>query len=96
MVGGQPIAQARRQQHRLLAIARQKVLRHPGIVLTPADRPRYATASMEEGAEHDGRNGCGGFRGAALPYREFGRASCARASRVADGARDAAQLAGTK
>ena len=34
---GQPLAQARRQQQLLLAITRQEVLRHPGIVLNRPD-----------------------------------------------------------
>jgi hypothetical protein len=34
---GQPLAQARRQQQLLLAIARQEVLRHPGILLNLPD-----------------------------------------------------------
>jgi hypothetical protein len=34
---GQPLAQARRQQQLLLAIARQEVLRHPGILLNRPD-----------------------------------------------------------
>jgi hypothetical protein len=33
----QPLPQARRQQQLLLAIARNEVLRHPGIVLNPPD-----------------------------------------------------------
>ena len=33
----QPLTQARRQQQHLLAITRQEVLRHPGIVLNPPD-----------------------------------------------------------
>ncbi len=35
---GQPIAQTRRQQQLLITITRDKVLRHPGIVLTTPPR----------------------------------------------------------
>ena len=38
---GQPLAQARRQQQLLLAITRQEVLRHPGIVLNRPDGPTF-------------------------------------------------------
>jgi hypothetical protein len=54
---GQPLAQARRQQQLLLAITRQEVLRHAGILLIAPDRPPlYATASMEchEGGRVEG------------------------------------------
>jgi len=44
---GQPVAQARRQQQLLLAIARDEVLRHHRRVLTGPDRPPLcATACM--------------------------------------------------
>jgi hypothetical protein len=36
---GQPLTQARRQQQLLIAVARQEVLRHCGIVLSSADGP---------------------------------------------------------
>ena len=52
MVSGQPIAQARRQQQLLLAITRDEVLRHPGIVLNPPDdTPTYATATGDCASE---------------------------------------------
>jgi hypothetical protein len=41
MVLRQPLAQARRQQQLLLAITRDEVLRHPGILLTDPDRPHF-------------------------------------------------------
>jgi hypothetical protein len=48
----QPLTQARRQQQLLLAITRQEVLRHAGIVLITSDRPPLcATASMEGDSE---------------------------------------------
>jgi hypothetical protein len=39
MALGQPLAQTRRQQQLLLAIAAEEVLGHPGIVLKPPDDP---------------------------------------------------------
>jgi hypothetical protein len=46
----QPLAQTRRQQQLLITITREKVLRHPAMVLTTADGAAlYATASMEGG-----------------------------------------------
>jgi hypothetical protein len=46
----QPLAQARRQQQLLLAITRDELPRHPGMVLiAPDGTPLYATASMRSG-----------------------------------------------
>jgi hypothetical protein len=41
VIVGQPLAQARRQQQLLLAVTRQKVLRHAQIVLIAPGRPRF-------------------------------------------------------
>lgn len=41
----QPIPQIGRQQQHLITITRNEVLSHPERVLTPPDRPIYATAS---------------------------------------------------
>jgi hypothetical protein len=46
---GQPLAQRRRQQQLLVAITADEVLRHHRRVLTPPDRPLYATATDESG-----------------------------------------------
>jgi hypothetical protein len=47
----QPLANVRRHQEHLLAIARQKVLGHAGMVLNPPDTtPLCATASRESGS----------------------------------------------
>jgi hypothetical protein len=57
----QPLIQTRRQQERLLAIAPQKVPRHPRIVLNPSDgHLLYATASMESSSPARSRDDCCG------------------------------------
>ena len=54
VVLGQPLAQARRQQQLLLAITREEVLRHTGIVLIRSDGSALcatATMHLERAAE---------------------------------------------
>jgi hypothetical protein len=48
---GQPVANIRRQEKRLLAIRRKEVLAHHQIVLTRPDGPLHATATMERDSE---------------------------------------------
>ncbi len=47
---GQPIAQARGHQKRLLAVTRQEVLRHAGIVFSPPDGPPFVQQPRREAA----------------------------------------------
>jgi hypothetical protein len=44
----QPLVKARRQQQFLIAITRDEVLRHPGMVLTAPDRPAPLCNSLRE------------------------------------------------
>jgi hypothetical protein len=59
VVFGQPLTQARRQQQLLVAITCDEVLRHPGMVLTVADRPG---ARLPPCADCDGRAAAEGPR----------------------------------
>jgi hypothetical protein len=45
MIRRQPLPHIRRQQEALLTTAFNEVLCHPEMVITPADKPLYATAS---------------------------------------------------
>jgi hypothetical protein len=55
MVLGQPLAQARRQQQLPIAITRDEVMRHPGIVLTAADRLAFDSAKRTKMRPADSR-----------------------------------------
>ena len=62
---GQPLAQARRQQQLLLAITRDEVLRHPGMVLTAPDGPPFTQQPPRQaavGVEEPASPGCASER----------------------------------
>jgi hypothetical protein len=50
---GQPLAQARRQQQLLIAVAREEVLRHLEMVLTTPDGPGFVQQPCVTNAEEE-------------------------------------------